>query len=386
MSPLPGSWKGDGLDTDGKATWSAKLRNGNNSNGDSQPFSELDIAVTGGSPMSLCYIPSTQDFATTNYYFQIDVLEKSSASASLSVGVVRPSEFHKGYRTKGMFYNGNLTNGGAALRTNYGPRLQQGDVIIVEYQQVLSQGVPSNVQVQLSFYLNGVSLGMGFAVSIQDEMPSGTLPFVFIPCFQVKGEVKVATKVATQMPMVATVSTPFPLSGKWILLQAFYEEDEEGNTSTSPSTVPIWPLPNFDAQENNDVELEISLISTGQPEPPGTATELALSLKVCNVLRISKTVHSQIDSGMVEKNSNNTGSIYHMDRGGNVAMTRMRAPPPFDVLEMQLSKCMQSQWHMWHLTLRDGKEELVIYSNSKVPLAKLQRKAQQSTCSLTSYK
>ena len=60
-----------------------------------------------------------------DYYFQVVIQEMTD---SLSVGIVTPSEFQPGWKTKGMFYNGNLTNGSAALAVNWGPRFGIGEI------------------------------------------------------------------------------------------------------------------------------------------------------------------------------------------------------------------------------------------------------------------
>jgi hypothetical protein len=56
-----------------------------------------------------------------SYWFTVEIVDlgadnnNNNSSNSISVGVIFTDEFKPGYKIKGMFYNGNLTNGRAGL-------------------------------------------------------------------------------------------------------------------------------------------------------------------------------------------------------------------------------------------------------------------------------
>ena len=135
--------------------------------------------------MNLLYtIPSLGDGPLKTYFFQVHLKKAATRASSLSVGVAKRDEFQKGYRVKGMFYNGNLTNGSSTLKVSYGSRMKADDVLVIEYQQLpatKNSDGDSLAQIQLRFYQNGICLGIGFRINESSDA-------TFFPCISVLGE------------------------------------------------------------------------------------------------------------------------------------------------------------------------------------------------------
>jgi hypothetical protein len=323
---IQGQWKSDGTDADVKTTWSTTP---SNTEGVS-----MELNVPGESPMNLIYgmtpIPT--------YYLQVTVTELTSRSSSLSVGVVRPEEFHKGYKCKGMFYNGNLTNGNAALKCSYGPFLQTGDVVVVEYVETAEEE-----QVQMIVHLNGACLGTGFQVAKGESS--------FVPCIHVNGEMRLKAKVLSEKPKLAPRDV-HPLVGKWELVEAIGE-----------GFSPIWP-------GANNPEDEAMVLSIEKYEDKS----FGFSLRVCNTLNMRLQVTGNADAG------------FQLDGAqGMVMSTRMMPPPPLLEIETKLSSCMESG--LWNsMELVPDKDNLAILDDSDLVVAKLTRLQQPTTgAALTSY-
>jgi len=76
---------------------------GDGSNGTlSTSSSDILIASDTRSPFNVMF--DVVDGSTESMYFEVDVIDLSD---SIAIGVVKKSELSPGYRTKGMFYNGN---------------------------------------------------------------------------------------------------------------------------------------------------------------------------------------------------------------------------------------------------------------------------------------
>ena len=66
--------------------------------------------------------PSPPFSSTNDIYYEVTLEEVESGN--LAVGYVSPDNFLAGWKTRGMFYNGNLTNGSAGLCMGFGPFLK----------------------------------------------------------------------------------------------------------------------------------------------------------------------------------------------------------------------------------------------------------------------
>jgi len=149
---IEGQWKSDGSDNQDRV-WSIE------NEGTDSAGQVLSLNVNPrGNPMNFLFTPSATTTARpSKFYFLVDILSMDTDSSSLSIGVARPSEFRKGFMTKGMFYNGNLTNVSGALKVSYGPRPKRGDKILVEYTE-------QEDSFQVKFYVDGKSLGIAFQI------------------------------------------------------------------------------------------------------------------------------------------------------------------------------------------------------------------------------
>lgn len=179
---------------------------------------ENEISLDGGkrgTPFNV-----RMDQATGNdYYFQLNLTQVGS---SLSIGVVTPSEFSGGWRTSGMFYNGNLTSGSAAKATSWGPRFGAGDTIGARVTQ-------GGGTVEVAFYKNGNSLGTGFRLAANNN--------VYFPCIHVDGEAKMTLEIPAELPSKDLHEEAFSgMDGPWKLVEAV---NESGNQLEIPSARPI---------------------------------------------------------------------------------------------------------------------------------------------------
>lgn len=347
---IQGSWKSDGLDADGKASWSLEEEESSNL---------LSIQVSGGSPMNLLYTPTAAP-SPTKHYLQVKILNMESRSASIGVGVARPSEFQKGYKTRGMFYNGNLTNGSAALKVSYGPRPKQNDSISVEYEET------QDGFIQVSFHVNGKSLGTGFRIRKQDDSSntSTASESSFLPCLHAQGKLTVRVAVSTEKPESIAKEPDHPLEGEWKLLQAFGDDDDSSKEQ-------IWPLdPATSGADGKSITLHM------EPSDIGEENDWFLGMKVANSLRVQKKV------------SKLAAATYQISGPSGVMSTRMLPPPPFDKIEGQLSNAMGSRWVKFSIVDDNGPgETLQALSEDGTILAVFGRPPQPdlSTAACNSY-
>jgi len=107
--------------------------------------------------------------------FFVDILE---CSGNVSIGLVTAHEFRPGWKTRGMFYNGNVTNGSAALITGFGKYLEEGDTVGV-------RKFKNNNKTEVQFVVNGENLGTAF--QLEDDNGGKD---IYYPCVHVSGTVK----------------------------------------------------------------------------------------------------------------------------------------------------------------------------------------------------
>jgi len=109
-----------------------------------------------------------------SYYFTINV--KELKEGSLGIGIVKNDEFNPGWKCRGMFYNGNLTNGSAALLTSFGDFIKCGDDVGIL--------VNRDDGIELVIYLNGRCLGSAFKINNDDGKE-------YYPCLHMDGNATV---------------------------------------------------------------------------------------------------------------------------------------------------------------------------------------------------
>ncbi|KAH0479482.1 MAG: uncharacterized protein KVP18_003308 [Porospora cf. gigantea A] len=152
----------------------------------------------------------------TDLYFEATI---DRSEGLVDIGVVEPHEF--GGLTKGMFYNGNLSNGSQQLLAHYGPTPKPSDVVGV---LVTREGPEATV----AFFINGRCLGTAFKVKVLEGEQ-------LVPCLHVAGSATVTISATPTLPEdvhrnVPEFNTSF--EGMWELTAV----------AVGPARTP-WPLP-----------------------------------------------------------------------------------------------------------------------------------------------
>lgn len=368
-----GDWKSDGLHKDGNASFILEHWPSSEHYMDH----EITMNVRGGSPMSLyCSFSSTP---LHHYYYQVEILPldvpTSTGSSSLSVGVVRPSEVKKGWGTKGMFYNGNLTNGSSALKVGYGPRLKVGDVVVVEYGYS-----EEDMKHRVKFHLNGTCLGTAFEI-VQDSMhEKQSLPFV--PCLNCQGQIHVRTQVQVERQdlyrILATTDDKSNVwEGDWNLVQAW---KAPGSTNQQDEVTPVWPV------ETSQPDLSQQVVTLHMEPLPSddTSKVCAMVVKVCNTMRVIKNISpataysgpTMMEYSLENPEGDSLSSV--------VAATKMMPPPHLFELEQHLSQALASDWKVLRVDT-EGKA-MQAESCDGIVLAQFQRlQIDQDKVACTSY-
>lgn len=331
---MQGTWESDGSEADGVSSWAITT--------EGEPYT-ITVSTSSGSPMNIAY--KFQD-NPKQYFYQVNVVEMPSRSSSLSIGVVLPQEFQRGYKNRGMFYNGNLTNCGAALKTSYGPRLKEGDTLILGY----SEDAPdqAGVVVRLEVYLNGSNLGTAFQVP-KNGGPSSS----FSPCISIQGDIKVQAKILAVLPdpLPQTEEQKDPLEGKWDLVEA-YDHDEQ-QFYPPPDTVDVKPC----------------LVSLEKDNESGEHL-WNVAVHVCNTIMTRKTIQA---SGGGDTNNN---SYYSLQSHGGCRSTLMMPMPPYGQVESAMLASLENAWSQMEIV--DSGTTLIIKSSTGNAVAKCVKKAQRS--------
>jgi len=186
----PSSWIGDGtegaaLDVEGSTVSLGSAKRGT-------PYNIRLDCDFGSEPLS-------------SLYYEIELGD--TIEGSIAVGLATASELKPGWKTRGMFYNGNLTNGAAGLRIGFGDRPGAGDTVGV---YLLRDGDACRIV----YYLNDRCLGVGFAVASSEA---------FYPCLHIDGRATVKYSAPTSFPSTTNhqpASFNDPYSGKWLLKMA----------------------------------------------------------------------------------------------------------------------------------------------------------------------
>ena len=300
------------------------------------------------------------------FFYQIEILPQdvpSSSSLSLSVGVVRPSEVKKGWGTKGMFYNGNLTNGSAALKVGYGPRLKPGDVVIVEYRYI-----DEDKKHRVKFHVNGQCLGTAFEISTDNSE-------MFVPCLNCQGQVQVQTQVTLTRKelfshLVTSARKTNLWEGDWTLVQA-WKLPESLNQQDGMTT--LWPLEiSHPGIPQHTPTLHMEALSTDE-----TNKDCAMVVKVCNSMRVIKRIsHSPVSESETDIVTRTTEYILENPEGDAspsvVLATKMMPPPPFVEVEQHLSQALASDWKALRVA-NDGKV-MQVASRDGIILAQFERR------------
>jgi hypothetical protein len=181
-------------------TW---VGDGSDGNTLSQTGNDLIIASKStGTPFNLRVDSKLASEAA--YYWQAKI---EKLKGSLSFGAVMKDGFKPGWKVKGMFYNGNLTNGSGALQVGWGPSYEAGDSVGV-------QVTPGSDALEVSFYKNGECLGTGF------RLPKSKA--TFYPCLHISGSASLRTEAPPELPSTeVSASTATGFYGDWKLDKAW---------------------------------------------------------------------------------------------------------------------------------------------------------------------
>mmetsp|Transcript_5433 Transcript_5433/g.7863 ORF Transcript_5433/g.7863 Transcript_5433/m.7863 type:complete len:315 (+) Transcript_5433:50-994(+) len=189
-----------------KNEWIADHDDGGSLSVDSNSGSITFSSTTKGTPFNI-RLNNPSAAAPSSMFYEIDIVE---IDGSLGVGVVSENEFQPGWKTKGMFYNGNLTNGSAGLTIGFGDKPKKGDKIGVYL-------IGNDTSMEIVFYVNGTCLGTGFRL---DKAPND----VFYPCLHLSGSAVVHFSAPKEFPDTINRESPKNSDkyiGDWALKQAF---------------------------------------------------------------------------------------------------------------------------------------------------------------------
>ena len=207
-----------------------------------------------------------------------------------------------------MFYNGNLTNGSAALRTAFGSYVKEGTVVGVLCERNQEQTI-------VSFFVDGVYLGPAFSLSSDSTE-------TYFPCLHVGGKSTVEVSFPELLPSKDVDASK----------QAYMDTKYEGQWKLSQLMVGPElgekPLPNH--------EFLAQFEST-------SANTIGFSMKIGNTLRTNITTLGEKDG-------------YEMISVGNVMSTMMLSPPPIQSVEDDITGHLPSALKMKSA----GKKLLVI--------------------------
>jgi hypothetical protein len=257
-------------------------------------------AAKQGAPLNVRYDDVT---TTDDWCFEV-VLVRVPKNSNVSVGIVNKDEMGPGWKTRGMFYNGNLTNGSGALITSFGPHLKEGDTVGVTV---------TNHNKEVTFFYDGRCLGTGF--SLEESK-------TYCPCVCVSGTAQIYFSIPATLPSEKDREREAQgIVGDWKLTEAVSE-------SGSPVQVP----------QGRDL---IMTMHTGPNEK-----EYDLSMRVGNILR----THVTLEGG---------GTV----KVGMVMSTMMSPPPELREIESFISSSLPKVQSMKHdnetLVLSGGELKMV---------------------------
>uniref|UniRef100_A0A7R9VB79 B30.2/SPRY domain-containing protein n=1 Tax=Pseudictyota dubia TaxID=2749911 RepID=A0A7R9VB79_9STRA len=139
-------------------------------------------------------------------FYEIEIVE---LNGTIAVGAVTKEKFLPGWKSRGIFYNGNLTNGSAALLCSFGKFVAVGDTVGVFIRR-------DDNGLKAFFYVNGRCLGEAFRLDGAKD--------VFYPCLHVSGSSVVKYKTPDSLPSETNrqpSERPDAYSGEWELTKAF---------------------------------------------------------------------------------------------------------------------------------------------------------------------
>jgi len=258
-----------------------------------------------GSPVNALYSQPL----SSGQYFEIDVLELQE---NVGIGVTTQEAFGPGWGCKGLFFNGNLSNGSALVRSSFGEQIKKGMQV-----GVLTEFDSETVSVV--FYQDGRCLGPAFI----SKRLSGAEIFPVVHTSH-EGDrfgirlLESAPSVRTRQPKGG--GTLHPAEGVWTLKQIF----------VGPELVQ-FPL-TAKMGEGSEVTLKVEAIDAGS---------FHFSARVVNKLNFSVVVAPDDALAPFEKLT-----------PGLVMATKMMGPPGMMEVEKEVASGFEA---LFKWLARDGK-------------------------------
>ena len=235
---------------------------------------------------------ATSDFC----HFTIKIQE---LQGTVAVGLVSESEFLPGWKTRGMFYNGNVTNGSAALYTSFGKFVAAGDTVGVRIFR-------NNDATEVQFLVNSECLGTAFRLNGPEDGK------YFYPCVHVSGKAEFVYQEIARSLSEALM------------------EDENSNLEEAATFQGDWKILSFqmDGESMSLPEGHDIIVNLGGEGTHGLPT--TMSVKVVNTLRSQLTIEKRGEDAL-------GGPGAWIIQMGPVMSTMMMPRPPLDAIERTLT-------------------------------------------------
>lgn len=248
-------------------------------------------------------------FSSGTEYFEIEVVEGSGAFIGVSTKAGF-AEGYKGYKIKGLFFGGpgNLSNGSAGLRTQFGQEVKPGSVIGVTLD------LTDEKTVGITFWEGDTCLGEAFKDCAREP---GAMVFPAVCASHSGDRFKLSLKRNPRKPKLVT---PHPAVGCWDLQRLVVDGE----------------LVNLDA----------ALTIKGKGKGKGYAAEgeeskgnivMAITSRDMKLFKISlRLANTLMTSVVVTTGADGTEEL----KVGMVAGTMVMAPPPLMDLEQRFCKAL----------------------------------------------
>jgi len=248
-------------------------------------------------------------FSSGTEYFEVEVVEGSGAFIGVSTKAGF-AEGYKGYKIKGLFFGGpgNLSNGSAGLRTQFGQEVKPGSVIGVTLD------LTDEKTVGITFWEGDTCLGEAFKDCAREP---GAMVFPAVCASHSGDRFKLSLKRNPRKPKLVT---PHPAVGCWDLQRLVVDGE----------------LVNLDA----------ALTIKGKGKGKGYAAEgeeskgnivMAITSRDMKLFKISlRLANTLMTSVVVTTGADGTEEL----KVGMVAGTMVMAPPPLMDLEQRFCKAL----------------------------------------------
>lgn len=243
-------------------------------------------------------------FSSGTEYFEVEVVEGSGAF----IGVSTKAGFSEGYKIKGLFFGGpgNLSNGSAGLRTQFGQEVKPGSVIGVTLD------LTDEKTVGITFWEGDTCLGEAFKDCAREP---GAMVFPAVCASHSGDRFKLSLK---RNPRKAKLVTPHPAVGCWDLQRLVVD----GELVNLDAALTIKGKGKGYAAEGEESKGNIVMAISSRD-----MKLFKISLRLANTLMTSVVVTTGADG---------TEEL----KVGMVAGTMVMAPPPLMDLEQRFCKAL----------------------------------------------